>query len=317
MRYRTSPLAALALAALLLHGTAHAGVQSTARSEARVRVAPGPVITKADPNDRWLRQADGFTVLSGVENFTSVLDPWTGNPTAATARASFSLEAGLPRMQLLTAIDPGAFAYTEAGGQLTITGTLTGTPGARGLVTFEGAFLAAVAMSAGTPQGSSGAEVDFSAGLTLTGAGQAACRFQRCLASDRLSEQFANGSLPANGLAKPFSLSLEATVGDRLELSFIVAATAANGYFVLIGQPSGVPLQRTAAFSLNALAAPDDVAGIHGIRLTNGLGLSADTGLELRADGLWVAPAPVPEPVPAWLLGIGLAWLWLRRRLSV
>ncbi|KQW43261.1 hypothetical protein ASD88_14315 [Pelomonas sp. Root662] len=312
----------MTLAALtLLPATAQAAAESWGRSETQVRVGGQPIQFKADPDDRWLRQVDGFTVLTGVDNFSSAIDPWTGNLMAATANASFSLEAGRPRMELLTAADAGTYSYATAGGVVFVTGTITGTPGARGLVTFDGSFAAAVAPST-QPALSSAATVDLGAGLVLTGAGQSACRSQRCQAFDSLTQSFDNGSHPLNGLSKPFSLSLEASVGDSFHISFNVGATASNGYFVLIGQPAGVPLNAPAgldalAASANSAAtAPGSFAGIGGLRLSNGLGVSADSGLLLQPDGRWTPPSPVPEPAAGWLLSFGLAGLWLRRWLG-
>lgn len=301
---------------LLLAGSAQATVQSAVHIESRVTVRNDPAIVKTDPSDRPLRIVDGFTVGSSIENFASFTDPWSGQLLGATARGRSGLEAGLPRLELLTARDTGGgfyrdpSAYIEGGSLLTITGHFTGVAGSRALVSLDGLFAAAVAPAATPPGGGSGAMVDFSASLVLTGPGQAACPAQRCLDSARLLERFDNGSLPAGGLAQAFTLSLEATVGDSFELSFSVAATASNGYSVLIGPPAGVPLARGAS----AMAAAGSFAGISGVRLGNGLGLSADSGLTRQADGRWTLPsAPVPEPGMAWLWAAGLAGLWCRR----
>lgn len=300
--------------ALLSAGTAQAEVRAHARAESTVQLVNGPRQIVADPNDRWLRSVDGFSVEAGVNNF--ITGPGLfGNPVAATGNASFAFEAGTVRTELLTASDDGlpgwvdgATAYTIVGGSITINGTITGTPGAKGLLSLSGSFAAAVAAGA-QGEWSSLAEVGFGVGMQISRTGQAGCPYAKCLVQDGLNGRFENGAFPLD-FGKSFLITLEATVGDRFDISFNVGAQASNGYYVLIGPAPGVPAGAQAA-----LSADGGFAGIGGLTLTNGLGLSADSGLVQRGDGSWGAPVSVVPEAPAWaLMGLGLLALLGRRR---
>jgi hypothetical protein len=307
----------LMVLSLLAAGSAQAEVWSHGRAESTVQLANGSPQIVADPHDRWLRRVDGFSVEASVNNFISYTGP-SGNPVAATGNASFAFEAGTVRTELLTAADDGqpgpgdgATAYTIVGGYITISGTITGTPGTKGLLSLSGSFAAAVAAGA-QGEWQSLAEVGFGVGMQISRPGQAGCPYAKCLAQDGLNGRFENGAYPVD-FGKSFLITLEGTVGDRFDISFNVGAQASNGYYVLIGPAPGVP-----AGQQMALGADGGFAGIGGLTLTKGLGLSADSGLVQRGDGSWGAPVSVVPEAPAWaLMSLGLLALLGRRRARV
>jgi hypothetical protein len=306
MKRRLSMVLLLALIAPSLQ----AGVEARATASSWVQFGNLAPQHAADPADRPFHIVEGFSVMAAVNNFTSGLDA-QGNVVGSAANASIGMFVGEPFADLLTSGYAGTSNQILAGSFLHIDGSVVGEAGKTGRIDLSGAFVAGLQFLGVQGPGAE-ADLSYHLVLALSGPGQSACPQQRC--ERRIDYQLGldGGDTVLGGVfGGNYDLALDASAGDRIEIFIGFGARLSNGYWV-VARPANMPAEAQ-SFSAGAGAGAGGV--LSSLRLGNGLGLSADTGLTQRPDGSWGLPVSAVPEAPAWaLLGSGLLALVIRRK---
>jgi hypothetical protein len=293
------------LLALLAAPAAQAAVHAQATASSWVRIGQQPKQFAYDPPNGGFNVSNGFSVAAGVNNFISTTNN-LGVTIGSTANASIGFLAGRPFMDLLTASQPGTDNEILAGGQLRVDGSITGAPGRAGMLDLSGALDFFIASTNGYMPPWSSASVSVSTLLRVSGPGQAACPQQSCVHSAAVNPLLHGGEVSAGALSMPFDFHVPVLAGDRVEIFLTLGGQVSNGYYAVMfaGAPRGPEVT-------------DGVVSLFGtLALSEGLGLSPDTGLVQGQGGVWGVPVSTVPEAPAWLL-LGLGLVAFRRRLVV
>lgn len=295
----------LAVSTLLLQvGNMRKGVGNPA--DGRPLTVAGTTIRTSVEDDLRVNGADFDFRLAGGNAEGGVT---LGRPYAS----AFSHVNGWPTPQA------GASLMADAQGLARVNygGTVTGAAGQAGTVTIRGRF-GEVAVGAASGLVASSGTVEELVSVGVSTPGQLRCALPPCFDSERLYAELIGSGSALISVEYGYELSVAVQAGDRLDLWLWAFARSVNGYSVFVGPVpalgSGAVLHAMAADS-----APPLADWQMSLSFSDGLGLSAGSGLVAGPDG-WALPLSAVPEAPTWALWLAalavLPRLTRRRRAS-